>query len=329
MDEFILALFGENDKLRMNTLYQILVGRKSASMLYYAYGHQLLDIVGIFPHLSKAEYEKIIQQLLNQKALSIVGNELVRVQIQPFLLNQEPYCHLNHFRIKNSLSLWRMLQLFLCRLSYWPAEYQGPVLENSPFYLLNVDQMIAQMDEEQKQKIHEELSHVFSQMPQDQADFLANTFSGKQISGKTFYQVLPEDLHSPFDICYTLACIERFWSYIMKHTELLLFQLFKPFILENYKQSMLITRKLYKSVHDVQKIAQLRRLKEGTINDHIIEWAIIDEQFPFEDFQLLALDKSLLDYRYKDLIQVQPEISFLQYRLTQIAILKGRKKNES
>ncbi|MEQ3452665.1 helix-turn-helix domain-containing protein [Enterococcus cecorum] len=328
MDEFILALFGENDKLRMNTLYQILVGRKSASMLYYAYGHQLLDIVGIFPHLSKAEYEKIIQQLINQKALSIVGNELVRVQIQPFLLNQEPYCHLNHFRIKNSLSLWRMLQLFLCRLSYWPADYQGPVLENSPFYLLNVDQMIAQMDEEQKQKIYEELSHVFSQMPQDQADFLANTFSGKQISGKTFYQVLPEDLHSPFDICYTLACVERFWSYLMTHTELVLFQLFKPFILENYKQSMLVTRQYYKFGYDVEKIAQIRGLKEGTITDHLIEWAILDDKFPFEDFQLLTQVETLLDYRYKDLVEENPEISFLQYRLSQIAILKGRDNHE-
>lgn len=328
MDEFILALFGENDKLRMNTLYQILVGRKSASMLYYAYGHQLLDIVGIFPHLSKAEYEKIIQQLINQKALSIVGNELVRVQIQPFLLNQEPYCHLNHFHIKNSLSLWRMLQLFLCRLSYWPAEYQGPVLENSPFYLLNVDQMIAQMDEEQKQKIYEELSHVFSQMPQDQADFLANTFSGKQISGKTFYQVLPEDLHSPFDICYTLACVERFWSYLMTHTELVLFQLFKPFILENYKQSMLVTRQYYKFGYDVEKIAQIRGLKEGTIIDHLIEWAILDNKFPFEDFQLLTQEEILLDYRYKDLVEENSEISFLQYRLSQIAILKGRDNHE-
>lgn len=328
MDKFILALFGENDKLRMNTLYQILVGKKSASMLYYAYGHQLLNIVGIFPHLSKAEYEKIIQHLVNQKAVVILENELVRVKVIPSLFTQEPYCHLNHFRLKNSLTLWRMLQLFLCRLSYWPADYQGPVLENSPFYLLNVDQMIAQMDEEQKQKIHEELSHVFSQMPQDQADFLANTFSGKQISGKTFYQVLPEDLHLPFDICYTLACVERFWSYLMTHTELVLFQLFKPFILENYKQSMLVTRQYYKFGYDVEKIAQIRGLKEGTIIDHLIEWAILDDKFPFEDFQLLTQEETLLDYRYKDLVEENSEISFLQYRLSQIAILKGRDNHE-
>src|SRR5699024_4008788 len=93
MDKFILALFGENDKLRMNTLYQILVGKKSASMLYYAYGHQLLNIVGIFPHLSKAEYEKIIQHLVNQKAVVILENELVRVKVIPSLFTQEPYCH--------------------------------------------------------------------------------------------------------------------------------------------------------------------------------------------------------------------------------------------
>lgn len=329
MNEFILSLFGENDKLRMNTLYQILIGKKSASMLYYAYGHRLLNIVGIFPHLSKSEYEKIIRCLVNQKALFIVENELVRINAQPFLLTQEPYCHLNHFRLKNGLSLWRMLQLFLGRLSYWPEDYQGPVLENSPFYLLNVDQMIAAMDGEKKQQIYEELHLIFSQMPQEQANFLANTFTGKQILGKTFYQVLPEELYPPFDFCYTLACVERFWSYLMTHTELLLFQLFKPFILENYKQSMLFTRQLYKLGYDVQKIAKMRELKEGTITDHIIEWAILDDRFPFEDFQLLTREDRLLNCRYKDLIADNPELSFLQYRLSQIAILKGRNNHES
>ena len=54
----------------------------------------------------------------------------------------------------------------------------------------------------------------------------------------------------------------------------------------------------------------------------------MDDKFPFEDFQLLTQEETLLDYRYKDLVEENPEISFLQYRLSQIAILKGRDNHE-
>lgn len=91
---------------------------------------------------------------------------------------------------------------------------------------------------------------------------------------------------------------------------------------------MLVTRQYYKFGYDVEKIAQIRGLKEGTIIDHLIEWAILDNKFPFEDFQLLTQEETLLDYRYKDLVEENSEISFLQYRLSQIAILKGRDNHE-
>ena len=91
---------------------------------------------------------------------------------------------------------------------------------------------------------------------------------------------------------------------------------------------MLVTRQYYKFGYDVEKIAQIRGLKEGTITDHLIEWAILDDKFPFEDFQLLTQEETLLDYRYKYLVEENPEISFLQYRLSQIAILKGRDNHE-
>lgn len=37
MDSFILALFSDNDKLRPSTLYQILIGKRTSSVLSYAF----------------------------------------------------------------------------------------------------------------------------------------------------------------------------------------------------------------------------------------------------------------------------------------------------
>lgn len=328
MDEFILALFQENDKLRMSTLYQILVGKKSASMLYYAFQHHLLDIVGLLPNLRKDEFEKTIYQLCKQKHLILNEGELTCLNNRHFLLSVEPYSHLNHYRLKNSLQLWRLLQLLISYLSYWPKDYQGPILENSPFYLMNVNRMMANMTNKTKMAIYQELVDIFSEMPAAQADFLAQTLSGESIQGHTFYQLLPDGLQSPFDTCYIFACVEHFWTQVMQKNETQLFQYFKPFILKNYKYSMLVTRQLYKQGKSIEQIVQIRKLKEGTINDHLIEWAIGDDKFPFHQFQLLPLTEEVLQYRYKELTEQRPDVSFLQYRLSQIAFLKGRKANE-
>jgi uncharacterized protein YpbB len=72
---------------------------------------------------------------------------------------------------------------------------------------------------------------------------------------------------------------------------------------------------------------ELRRLKPGTIQDHVIEWALVDEQFPFEKFithqEILAtLPDDSWKYSYKDLVE-QYDVAFLEIRLYQI----WRKKN--
>ncbi|MFR4750626.1 MAG: helix-turn-helix domain-containing protein [Enterococcus raffinosus] len=67
----------------------------------------------------------------------------------------------------------------------------------------------------------------------------------------------------------------------------------------------------------IDEILKLRHLKQGTVNDHFIEWALIDENFPFKSFELInfnELDKNqIVNARFQEY-----DSSYLTFRLSQI-----------
>lgn len=62
-------------------------------------------------------------------------------------------------------------------------------------------------------------------------------------------------------------------------------------------------------------------MKQGTINDHFIEWALMDENFPFEGFQLLDFShlsiEQVIDQHYQGY-----DVPYLSFRLSQIYHLR-------
>ncbi len=52
---------------------------------------------------------------------------------------------------------------------------------------------------------------------------------------------------------------------------------------------MLKTREYFLAGKTEAEILRLRHLKQGTINDSLIEWALLEKAFPFERFELLRI----------------------------------------
>ncbi len=50
---FILSLFSSGHKLRISSLYQLLVGKRTTSVLIYGFTHELLFIHNSFPELKQ------------------------------------------------------------------------------------------------------------------------------------------------------------------------------------------------------------------------------------------------------------------------------------
>lgn len=75
----------------------------------------------------------------------------------------------------------------------------------------------------------------------------------------------------------------------------------------------------------VEQIMEKRRIKRGTVNDHLIEWALLDPTFPFQRFDT-ALLKKLPEASWKNSYQELQALlttDFLTIRLLQIAQKRG------
>ncbi|EOT42491.1 helix-turn-helix domain-containing protein [Enterococcus columbae] len=328
MNEFILALFNQKDKLKRKTLYLILTGKRTSSTYFYAKLHGLLNVFGLFPHLSEKDFHQSIHALIKQHYLKQEAEDLILIKQPASLLTPyyEVISQLDGFRFaRNGQQLWRLLQALVQNLAAWPKPFNQLPVEISPFYVFFTERILTEMTPEKKAQFIEDCYAIFDLLPNEVSLFLVQSLSGEQYQGRTFFQLCPKEYQTyPLNECYGLAMIHQFWYQVLRHPDNLLYQLFHAQLLLNYNQSMLQTRHLFLQGYSIEKIAQIRRLKIGTLNDHMIEWALLDSKFPFERFELIV-DAQLLTQTYQDFQEKYADKGFLCYRLSQLYQLNQRK----
>lgn len=328
MDTFILSLFSIEDKLKPSTLYQVLSGKRTSSVLTYAFFHNLLHLSGVCPQLTETAFYTIINQLKKEQQLIEIDG-LLTVSKEINCEAKKYLAGVDFFKFgRKEQEIWRSIQFLVQVASYLGSNEKYIPLESSPFYTERVRQFVYHYREVMKETVYQELVTVFTNLPKDKADLLAQTFTGLEQNGAVFFQILPEDVQQlPWSNVAMASATHLFFKEISQYPDFLLYQFIKPLLAQNINTSMLKTRKLFKQEYTFEQVMEFRRLKPGTIQDHVIEWALVDEQFPFEKFithqEILAtLPDDSWKYSYKDLVE-QYDVAFLEIRLYQI----WRKKN--
>lgn len=328
MDEFILALFGSGDKLKATTLYQLLTGKKTTSVLLFGYFHDLLPFFGLFPEGSQEHFQKQLQRLVSQGQLEALPESYYRLQSamsSPDEMITQTLGNLNHFRFgKSEAVAWRMVQFVVQVASLYQRSPNFVPLETAPCYTEPVRLLIRQHQGNLRKKLATELEVLFGELEQGLGDVLARSFSGWQVAGQATYQLLPVwAKQRPWNYLVPLSWHEAFFTVLEEHREFLLYQLVAPIFLRERNQSGLQTQALFEAGVAFDQVVAQRHLKPGTINDHVIEWALSGEVFPFADFikpetaQLLALQPGQpLTWRYQDVAEL--EVNFLEFALFQI-----------
>ena len=329
MDVFILALFAHSDKLRPSTLYQLLVGKRTSSVLSYGCFYDRLGLFQALPDLDEAYFQQRIDYLLNKGNLVTDQQGLLNTA-EDFKDALLPYKQIleqaSYYRYGRTWQeSWRLLCLLVQAVSYQGVTNHYIPVENTPMYTEPVRHILQQVPDV-KNNLFQELWQVFERLPAETADFLAGTLTGPQVLGKTFFQLVP-DLYQqqPWDQLYTAAAIQRFISLVENQKTPILSRILAPFLQRNLNQSMLETQRLFQNGLSVKDIMRQRNLKEGTVNDHLIEWALLDEHFPYTRFDrqiYTHLPVCSWRYRYQELQQMLGA-DFLTIRLFQIAQKKG------
>lgn len=336
MNQFILALFSMTDKLKTSTLFHLLKGKRTAAIMSYAYFNDLLPYLGSQPELSQSQFDQIIAQLEKEQLIAFVtkGEYAITSQGQAKIdveqirrLQQVDYFNFG----RSDSNCFRLLSYFIQQVAQSQIKPLRP-LETSPLYTRPVEQLFKQRIVD-KTIVYQELTVLFQKLDQKDGDFLAQQLSGPNISPQIAYQLLPEKFQKqPWNFFYQASCLHPLLNEIKKAgVNTLCYQILKGLLRQNYNNSMLFTRKLLLEGQSVSMVVASRRLKLGTISDHIIEWALFDQTFSFEKFissntmaYLASLDTTnIYTLRYRDIYEQFP-LEFVEFRLYQI-----KKKREA
>lgn len=336
MLEFILTLFSSQHKLRSSTLFQLLKGKRTNSVLLFGFTHQLLPYLGLFPKLDEKSFGLLVNKLVTTNYLveepagfhQLTNQGLER---KAEILSELPIEGLDLFQYgRNDQEAWRLTKLSMQVVSFYQGETTTYVpIEARPFFLYQIKKWFLPPHRETVSHAYPvEMQRIFENLPQTVGDYLANQFSGQEMTGLTQQQLLPAVYQKqPWGLLYNHQMIHLFLAEISQTATPYLAELLAVFLKQNVNQSMLETRKLFLSGATKVTIMEKRHLKDGTINDHLLEWAIIDKSFPFEKFQLDSMVNHLK--KIDDLCSLtykrnQEYGDYLTFRLAQIYLLRER-----
>ncbi|MGM9903035.1 hypothetical protein A5844_000372 [Enterococcus sp. 10A9_DIV0425] len=339
MTEFILSLFSSRDKLRVSTLFHLLSGKRTSSVLLYGFFHGLLFIHGSFPTLKQSEFFTMIEEMTKENLLYVEGKDvkltpLGKKQLEEQSVDLTGLQYDKYGRTDNEC--WRLIKFAVQVVSQLAADEQKYLpVETSPFYSYQIKRWLKEANysrRELAEGLYQELTEIFLLMPRDKADFLANQFSGNSRIGLLDYQLIKtkDDTKLKF---FQDQCVHLLLAAISKHKPFLLKLLIQPLLYQNHNQSMLVTRQMVQEGLSVEQIMARRRLKRGTINDHLIEWAIFFDDFPYEQIVskktrniLSHVSQPIITLNYRD-VNIG-DLDYGEFRLYQIEQLKGEITNE-
>lgn len=242
----------------------------------------------------------------------------------------------NYLFGKAELACWRLLQFsvqVISNMSYHQINYIP--LETSPYYQEKIKMWLKLMPKKELIRQNKmEWTEIFSELTDKEANFFAQQFSGYQLIGKAAFQLVEDDMN---ELTYFLWLKNRRQHLLSKIISLpnsaLLKRLILPVLKENGNQSMYTTIDYLKNNCTIEEIVTKRKMKRGTIQDHLIEYALTNE-FPFElllSHHHFPENYHLIDCRiwnFQTIKKSMPQLDYFLFRLYQIQQIKNERGNK-
>lgn len=333
--QFILALFQHGYKARTSTLFHLLKGKHTSSVLLYGFLFDDLRFFGAFPDLSEKEYEHCLAKLSKKSQLfyseegygQITENGINYLMSNPVAIFSE-YPWIDYFKFgKTDDDCWRMLQFSVQIISYLSYDENRYVpLEQSPIFQQHIKRIIKNYPKKYLiQQIKTEWSDLFSELPIEVANFFANQFIGYHHTGQLPQQLIAESKTELEQQLIFKNRLHRLLSIISaREDKSILKQLVLPLIKQNKNKSMNETLKYVNSAYSLTEIAQKRSIKISTVKDHLLEAAIIGS-IEIDQILTTAISTELnqiqspyQEWQYRELKAKITELDYFDFRLYQI-----------
>lgn len=336
---FILSLFKQGYKIKVSTLYHLLKGKRTVSVLMSGFLYDNFNSFHLFADLKEDTFYQLLRKLVeegfilfDQESLEAEITELGLIYLQENEGSFSSYTnHLDGYRYaRREEEMWRMLQFLVqvfSHLSYQSNRYIP--LESSPYYQLQIKKLLSEINREKASSLmREEWSIVLERLSKDESRFIIQQFSGYRLNGKAEQQLLTGS--SAFEKALYKTNV---YHHLFKEIETLpkssvLYQAISDSLEKNKNQSMLQTKRLWLMGHSLRDIAEIRKMKLSTVNDHFLEMAMSEENPLFE--QLIPEEQQKIfqkveapyqNWRFAKLRQ-QVEVDYFSFRMYQIIQIK-------
>lgn len=343
-----MAIAFKVQALPPNSIYQVLIGKRTATTLFFAFSNNLTAYFGLYPKLEKDVWMSYIQNVADYISVEAI-------------FRQENHSHYMHLLFDNILQKRNGLiipshhhkhhlafKLLLQVLSNIQGKnpYYSPIVHDLEVQRLIKDfiSMAKRADASQVglqaigKSLHQQLAKELSAFPDQAALIFLEQFEGAKLPAKTLEQGAESHQISKRAIVVSQQALmdQIYQNWVSGHTleaETQWLQVFAQGVCKQFpiwNQTTQDTLNLINQGWTLQKIADRRRLKLSTITEHIIEIALsypaIIEPLVVEELHLTDISPLLRqepDENYEAFKARFGEKDYWLYRYWHIVYQKG------
>ncbi|WP_100402435.1 helix-turn-helix domain-containing protein [Bacillus sp. FJAT-42315] len=332
----LLMLKQLNGERTASSIYHLLKGKKSSQTIQDARLFQLDRWFQTAPFLDRKMYDEQIQRLLEKGYIAGDPNSLLVTEtgeqwLAHFSDTLATLQHIQGFKLQDCcLLFWKRLTLLVqvtSHLVHENKEYQPVTRDEHIQYWVKMFLSQQRLPKEAlAQALHDELIHSLKSQSFEEPLVLVLRLSGKNKTGKTAVQTAELVHMEETEYWYRFLNLLHFLvEYIYQHASQfpLLYEVLKD-IYESVTltQSTKKTAELLNKGYSLAEIAQQRRLKMSTVEDHVVELALNINNFPLEwyvsDQQAEKILAVALKQHHKKLKPIKdqiPDVTYFQIRL--------------
>lgn len=331
-----------NGERSISAIYHLFRGKKSSQTIQDANIFSLVNVYGLFPDLNRNYLQQTIHSLKADQLIREIHNEHWEVtdkgtkhlSEREHIFPLAPY--LNGYAYKDkSLTFWKRYSLLVQTLSnlvgkessFIPIQYDDDIQRWVKNHLLSQKGV---SKERLLNDLYDETYKLLNQVPTNQATVFALKLSGYHHAGNTEEQIariMKQDsvwIHVGFHsvLHYIIQTLEKketaspYKSFYLIGGDLL----DRPLLTDTTQKSL----KLLHRGLSIPEIASVRRLKESTIEDHVVEIAMHVKDFPITPYveaeKIKAIEAVIHDRQTHQLRKIKEQlnseaISYFQIRL--------------
>jgi uncharacterized protein YpbB len=329
----LYCLSNINGERSIYSVYHLFKGKRSSQTIQDANLYNIKQFFGILPKLDRIQFENIVKQLLTETFIEYKRDTLIVTATGSLFLERHS--------LPTYINGWRYMlitPLFWGRLSVAVQSLSNIIHYNNKFIPINRDDSILSWvrgflknqpfpRDVLSLKIYEELRNLLTKLDERSATIFVLKLTGKKRIGLTNEQIakiqsitlLEVQINFISTIHFFLSQVENKKGHFPLLSEMAKFNKHQLVLTESTKK----TYELLKLGRTIEQVATIRKLKKNTIEDHVIEIALTDNNFNhsiyMDEQRFEEISRCILSLKTNQLKVIKQamskEVSYFEIRL--------------